>query len=259
MTATFNTEPGTGTALVIDQVAKTFGETVALEPLSFRVEAGEFVVVIGPSGCGKSTLLHIIAGLLPPTGGQVWLENAREARFGVVFQEPGLFPWRTLLDNVAFGLEEAGVAKAERVQKVKAILELVGLSGFEKSYPHQLSGGMKQRAAIARAMVINPPVLLMDEPFSALDAQTRRLLQLELARIHQESGKTTLFITHALDEAVLLADRIVVLSARPGRIQGIVEVDLPRPRGEDTQLEPEYARLVEDLWLRIKTQVEETA
>ena len=247
------------TALVVEGIEKSFGDTVALAPLNFRVEAGEFVTVVGPSGCGKSTLLHIVAGLLPPTRGEVWLENSQEARFGVVFQEHGLFPWRTLIDNVCFGLEEAGIGKRERYQRAREVLDLVGLQGFERNYPSQLSGGMKQRAAIARALLINPPVLLMDEPFSALDAQTRRLLQLELARLHSATGKTTLFITHALEEAVLLADRIVVLSARPGRIETIIPVNLARPRGEHSQLEPEFAQCVEAVWQRIKRQVQETA
>ncbi|WJH35811.1 ABC transporter ATP-binding protein [Paenibacillus sp. CC-CFT747] len=211
--------------------------TVTLQDIHLTIEPGEFVCLLGPSGCGKSTLLELLAGLQAPTGGEVLLDGTRlqgpSRKLGVVFQDPSLFPWRTIEQNVGLGLELAGVGKAERKERVQAFLEMVGLQGFGGKYPHQLSGGMKQRAGIARALVGSPEILLMDEPFGAVDHLTRLQLQSDLLRIWQEAKKTVVFVTHDVSEAVFLADRIVLLSPRPGRIQRIFPITLPRPRRLD--------------------------
>ena len=206
----------------------------ALSNVSLNVAAGEIVSVLGPSGCGKTTLLRIMAGLERPTSGEVTLDGVPIERpgpqRGMVFQEYSLFPWRTILDNVAFGLELKGVSKEERYEKARRYITAVGLAGFENSYPHELSGGMKQRVAIVRALVNNPKALFMDEPFGALDAQTRNVMQAELLRIWQEQQKTVVFVTHSVDEAIYLADRVVIMSARPGQISEIIKIEIPRPR-----------------------------
>jgi len=209
-------------------------EMEALHNINLSIEENEFVCFIGPSGCGKTTLLRIIAGLEEPSSGTVTLAGdpikGPGPERGMVFQEYSLFPWRTVLDNVAFGLELKGVPVAERQAKGRQYLKMVGLERFEARYPHELSGGMKQRVAIARALVNDPLALLMDEPFGALDAQTRNIMQSELLRIWEEKRKTVVFVTHSVDEAIYLADRIVIMSARPGRIKDIIEISLPRPR-----------------------------
>lgn len=209
-------------------------EVETLRDVSLAIEEGEFVCFIGPSGCGKTTLLRIIAGLETPTDGAVFLEGGPiegpGPERGMVFQEYSLFPWRNVLDNITFGPELKGVPKAARVERARTYLKMVGLDRFEKSYPHELSGGMKQRVAIARALVNDPLALLMDEPFGALDAQTRNIMQSELLRIWEEEKKTVIFVTHSVDEAIYLADRIVIMSARPGRIKDIIDIDLSRPR-----------------------------
>lgn len=209
-------------------------EMEALHNINLSIEENEFVCFIGPSGCGKTTLLRIIAGLEEPSSGTVTLAGdpikGPGPERGMVFQEYSLFPWRTVLDNVAFGLELKGVPVAERQAKGRQYLKMVGLERFEARYPHELSGGMKQRVAIARALVNDPRALLMDEPFGALDAQTRNIMQSELLRIWEEKRKTVVFVTHSVDEAIYLADRIVIMSARPGRIKDIIEISLPRPR-----------------------------
>lgn len=209
-------------------------EMEALHNVNLSIEENEFVCFIGPSGCGKTTLLRIIAGLEEPSSGTVTLAGdpikGPGPERGMVFQEYSLFPWRTVLDNVAFGLELKGVPVAERQAKGRQYLKMVGLERFEARYPHELSGGMKQRVAIARALVNDPLALLMDEPFGALDAQTRNIMQSELLRIWEEKRKTVVFVTHSVDEAIYLADRIVIMSARPGRIKDIIEISLPRPR-----------------------------
>lgn len=206
----------------------------ALHNINLSIEENEFVCFIGPSGCGKTTLLRIIAGLEEPSSGTVTLAGdpikGPGPERGMVFQEYSLFPWRTVLDNVAFGLELKGVPAAERQARGRQYLKMVGLERFEARYPHELSGGMKQRVAIARALVNDPRALLMDEPFGALDAQTRNIMQSELLRIWEEKRKTVVFVTHSVDEAIYLADRIVIMSARPGRIKDIIEISLPRPR-----------------------------
>ena len=226
--------------VVIDQVGKQYAgpdgsPVIALENVCLSIEQEEFVVLVGPSGCGKSTLLNMVGGLLAPTTGRIVVEGLTENRdpsVGMVFQEVGLFPWRTVESNIGFGLEESALSAAERQERIRRHIELVGLSGFEKSYPHQLSGGMRQRAGIARTLVTQPDLLLMDEPFSALDAQTRTLMQEELLRIWEMHRLSTLYVTHNIQEAVYLADRIVVLSRRPGRVTSILQIELPR-RGRD--------------------------
>lgn len=224
--------------LEIKGLSKTFsvkGKTFeALYDVNFSVGDKEFMCLLGPSGCGKTTLLRIMAGLERPTSGAVLLDGepieGPAPQRGMVFQEYSLFPWRTILDNVAFGLELQGVSKDERYDKARKYLKVVGLEEFENSYPHELSGGMKQRVAIVRALVNNPKALFMDEPFGALDAQTRNVMQAELLRIWQEQQKTVVFVTHSVDEAIYLADRVVIMSARPGQINEILEIEIPRPR-----------------------------
>ena len=210
----------------------TRDRVVALDGIDLDVAEGEFLSVVGPSGCGKSTLLSIVAGLVTPTGGQVLLDDRPVSGpgpdRGVVFQEFAILPWRTVERNIAHGLEIQGVDKAERVETVRRFVELVGLVGFEKKFPHELSGGMKQRVAVARTLAANPEVMLMDEPFAAVDAQTRITLGEELNAIAQETKKTILFVTHNVEEAVFLGDRCCVLSRHPGRIKAMVPVPIPR-------------------------------
>ncbi|MGG5807833.1 ABC transporter ATP-binding protein [Falsiroseomonas sp. CW058] len=215
------------------------GGTVALEDIDLTVREGEFVSIVGPSGCGKSSFLNLVAGFLQPSRGTLLLDGAPirapGADRGVVFQEHALFPWMTVERNIGYGPRTNGLPRAEIDRRVSELLELIGLTRFAKSWPKQLSGGMKQRVAIARALANRPKMLLMDEPFAALDAQTRRFLQDELLRIWARTGTTVLFITHSIDEAVLLSDRIAVMTARPGRIKETIEVSLPRPRDENTE------------------------
>ncbi len=232
----------TGTAGVprvsVRDVSKTYdtgGDTLqALDGVSFDADTGEFVCLVGPSGCGKTTLFRIIGGLESPTSGEVLLSGDPVTEptpsLGIVFQEYHLFPWRTVRENVAFGLEQMEVPPEERTARVEEMLELVGLSGFGDTYPSGLSGGMKQRVGIARALAVDPDLLLMDEPFGSVDAQTRSMLHDELLEVWEETGKTVLFVTHDVEEAVTLADRVVVMSPRPGRVREVVDVDLPRPR-----------------------------
>ena len=220
-------------------------EVVALSDINLYVADKEFVCFIGPSGCGKTTLLRITAGLEKPDSGTLTVNNepitGPGPNRGMVFQEYSLFPWRTVLKNITFSLELKKIPKSEREKIARDFLEVVGLSKFADSYPHELSGGMKQRVAIARALVNDPDVLLMDEPFGAVDAQTRNRLQHELLNIWEKKKKTVLFITHSVDEAVFLADKVVVFTARPGRIKEVISVDLPRPR-ERTSFEANAVR-----------------
>ncbi len=231
-------------------------EMEALHDINLSIRENEFVCFIGPSGCGKTTLLRIIAGLEEPTSGSVSLAGDQikgpGPERGMVFQEYSLFPWRTVLDNIAFGLELKGVAVAERHARARQHLKMVGLERFESRYPHELSGGMKQRVAIARALVNDPRALLMDEPFGALDAQTRNVMQSELLRIWEEEKKTVVFVTHSVDEAIYLADRIVIMSARPGRIKDIIEIDLPRPRNRTS---PEVNRIRDRILCDLKSEI----
>lgn len=218
-------------------------EVLALTDINLGIEEGEFICLLGPSGCGKSTLLRIIAGLLPETGGGITINGKRVVGPGperaMVFQDYALFPWMTVEENVEFGLEARGIPVEERRSVSSNLLKVVGLSDFAKRYPHHLSGGMKQRVSIARALAVEPDLLLMDEPFGALDAQTRSVLQDELLRIWRQYRKTVIFVTHSIDEAIYLADRVVVMTARPGRIKEIVVIDQDRPRDLGT---PELGR-----------------
>ena len=225
---------------------------LALDHINLQVRAGEFVCIVGPSGCGKSTLLHLIAGLHQPTSGQVLVDGQPVQGPGtdriMIFQEHGLFPWLTVGQNVEFGMKMTGISKAERAVKTRDYLRLVHLAKFEKSYIHQLSGGMRQRVAIARALATEPDVLLMDEPFAALDAQTRDLLHDELERIWSDTGRTIIFVTHNVREAVRLGDRVVLLTFRPGRVKSEFPVDLPRPRHlEDPELARAAGRILDGL------------
>ncbi|MHC1576351.1 MAG: ABC transporter ATP-binding protein [Methanosarcinaceae archaeon] len=225
--------------LLLEGISRVFEKdggqsTQALDNVNLDIKAKEFVCFIGPSGCGKTTLLRAIAGLDAPDSGKITLDNEHitvpDPRRGMVFQEYSLFPWRTVMHNITFGLEMQGMGKKEVIEIADKYLKLVGLEQFKNSYPYELSGGMRQRVAIARALANEPKVLLMDEPFGALDAQTRNILQQELLQIWEKKGVTILFVTHSVDEAVYLADRIVVMSARPGKIKAVIDVDLPRPR-----------------------------
>lgn len=223
------------------------GDLDALANVSFEVARGEFVCLIGPSGCGKSTLLRIVAGLLEPSAGELVLDGqplrAPGRRVGLVFQQPTLLPWRTVQQNIALPLELAGRPPEEIRQQTQALVHLVGLTGFEDEYPQHLSGGMAQRAAIARALAQNPEMLLLDEPFGSLDALTRERMAAELLRIWEETRSTVLMVTHSVEEAALLADRVVVLSPRPGRVVEIVSVTLPRPRSAALLADPRLQRL----------------
>ena len=236
--------------------------TRALADIDIEITPGRFVVIVGPSGCGKSSRLMMMTGLVNPTsgtilcGGQAMTEPDPD-RVGVVFQEASLYPWLTAQDNVEFPLSLRGVAKAERAARAREKLALVGLEGFEDRYPHELSGGMKQRVSIARGLVQNPPILMLDEPFAALDEQTRISMGDELLRIWEETGKTVIFVTHSLTEAAYLADEIFVMSARPGRIIDRIEVDLPRPRTYAMMATPRFAELRERIWNQIKMQASE--
>lgn len=242
--------------LHIDNVYKEYkgehGATVALNGVNLDIMENEFVCVVGPSGCGKSTLLNIIAGLHEATSGTCYLDGKPitdvGVERGVVFQQYALFPWQTVLKNVMFGPQMKRLPKAECEAIARKYIKLVGLEGFENSYPKELSGGMKQRVAIARAYANNPEVLLMDEPFGALDAQTRAQLQTELLKTWEEEQKTCFFITHDVDEAILLAQRVVIMSARPGRIKRIVNVDIPYPRDQATKNDPRFLELKTEVW-----------
>jgi NitT/TauT family transport system ATP-binding protein len=234
------TDADSAVALSCQGVSHSFssrnGPVEALGEISFTAKPHEFVCILGPSGCGKTTLLKIIAGLLRPTAGRVVFEENRQRgspQSGLVFQEHGVFPWLNVLDNVAFGLEMRGVARPERRARAHAFVERVGLAAFENHYPHELSVGMQQRVGIARAFVSNIPILLMDEPFGSLDAQTKRGLQEELLRIWSQDRKLVLFVTHDIEEAALLGDRVLVMTGRPGRISEELTIQLERPRDPD--------------------------
>ena len=239
-------------------VDKVFGggdqpATTALEEIDLAIRSGEFVSLIGPSGCGKSTLLRIIGDLISPSGGTVVVngkpaDRARRDRdYGMVFQAPVLFEWRTVEDNVKLPLEIQGAGSAKRTARAKEMLELVELGDFLGHYPYQLSGGMQQRVAIARALAFEPAILLMDEPFGALDEMTRERMNSEVLRIWERTGTTVIFVTHSIPEAVFLSSRVVVMSARPGRITKVIDVDLPRPRNEDTRETRRYFELVTEV------------
>jgi NitT/TauT family transport system ATP-binding protein len=239
-------------ALAVEALCKRFADLAALENVSFSVQTGEFVALIGPSGCGKSTLFNIIGGLIGDYSGQVRVDGEAIAgahrAIGMVFQEESTFPWRTTLDNIAFPLEIAGVKKGKREARARELVRLVGLEGFEARYPAELSGGMRQRTALARTLASEPKILLMDEPFAALDEQTRLLLGDKLLKIQQELRQTTLLITHNIAEAVQLADRVVVMTFRPGRVKRIFEIDLPRPRDSAIVGSAAFGQYVAQIW-----------
>jgi NitT/TauT family transport system ATP-binding protein len=242
--------------LVVDDLCMRFGTSdggiTALDHISFKVRPGEFLAVIGPSGCGKSTLFNILGGLLSGYQGVVSVAGQSvagpHASIGMVFQEESTFPWRNVVDNVAFPLEISGMPKAERIEKARHFISMVGLHGFEKRYPSELSGGMRQRVAMARTLASEPKILLMDEPFAALDEQTRLLLGDKVLQIQQELKQTTLLITHNITEAVQLADRILVMTYRPGRTKRIVDIELPRPRTSEIVSSEAFGRYVAQIW-----------
>ena len=240
----------------IDNVVRKFntrkGEMIALNGVNLDIKENEFICVVGPSGCGKSTLLNIIAGLLEPSSGHVYVDDkvveGPGPERGVVFQQYALFPWLTVLKNVEFGLNLKGIKGEKAKEEAMKYLKMVDLEQFASSYPKELSGGMKQRVAIARAYAVNPGVLLMDEPFGALDAQTRTQLQSELLNTWEKEKKTCFFITHDVDEAIILAQKVIIMSARPGRIKEIVDINIPYPRTQETKMTDEFLQLKNYIW-----------
>lgn len=249
--------------IVVRDLTKVFegrkGSTRALAGVNLNIRDGEFICILGPSGCGKTTMLRIMAGLETPTTGGVDMRCAGDSNRplnSMVFQEHSLFPWLTVIDNVAFGLEMRGIPKKERYERAMAFLETVGLTIFHNHYPHQLSGGMKQRVSLARAFVNDPEVLLMDEPFASLDAQNKILLQDELLKIWEEYKKTVVYITHSIDEALLLGDRIVIMTAAPGRLKEIMEVDFGRPRDVfEIKAKPQFGEMSLHIWRILESEV----
>ncbi len=245
--------------IVIDNVGKKFNTSkneavTALENINFSIHEKEFVVLVGPSGCGKSTLLNIVGGLLSPSSGSVYFEGIMETEpnLAIVFQEIALFPWRTVYQNVIYGLEEKKVSKQELKEKADLYIDMVGLTEFKDAYPKQLSGGMKQRVGIGRALAVEPDLLLMDEPFSALDAQTRTLMQEELLAIWNRTQLSTLYVTHNIEEAVYLADRVIVLSRHPGRIKKIIDIKLPKMGRDEEQHREKFERYADEIWQLIR-------
>jgi len=245
--------PAGGTAHIrIQGLAKRFGALEVFRDIDLDIGEREIVALVGPSGCGKTTLLRCVDGLVAADAGEVWVDGERVvepiAGMAMVFQQFGLFPWKTVYDNVAYGLRMAGSGKDEIARRVPAFINLVGLAGFESVYPYQMSGGMQQRCGLARALAIEPRVLLMDEPFAAVDAQTREILQFELLRIWQQRPTTMMFVTHSIEEAVLMGDRVIVLRGRPSAIHEAIAIDLPRPRTRSTLRLPRFAELREQIW-----------
>jgi NitT/TauT family transport system ATP-binding protein len=242
--------------LRISRVSKHFdtakGRVTAVEDVSLDIGQGEFISIIGPSGCGKSTLMNMVGGLLTEYDGDILLDGARvrgcQPEIGMVFQEESTFPWRTAIENVAFPLEAAGLPRDKRIARARDLLDLVGLSGFENHYPAELSGGMRQRIAIARTLAFEPRILLMDEPFAALDEQTRLLLGDKVVHIQQQLKQTTLLITHNISEAVHLSDRVLIMTFRPGRIKRVIDIDLPRPRSSEMIGSEKFAGYVAEIW-----------
>jgi len=241
-----------GARIRVRGLGKRYGALEVFRDVNMDVGDREIVAIVGPSGCGKTTLLRCIDGLIPPTSGQVDILGAPVTAplpgVAMVFQQFGLFPWKTVFNNVAYGLKLAGASKAEIQERVPRFIRLVGLAGFEKAYPYQLSGGMQQRCGLARALAIEPSVLLMDEPFAAVDAQTREILQFELLRIWQMRPTSMVFVTHSIEEAVLMGHRVVVLKGRPAGVFETIEVDLPHPRNRETLTHPRFAELREHVW-----------
>jgi len=248
--------------LTVSALSKRFGDLEALRDIVLDIGAGEFVAIVGPSGCGKTTFLRIVAGLEPASAGEVRIDGRTVAGpgsdRGFVFQQDSLLPWRTVFANAMIGPEIGGNEGEREKRRTLDLLKLVGLAGFEGYFPRQLSGGMRQRVNLARALAIDPQILLMDEPFSALDAQSREIMQTELLRIWEQGRKTVLFVTHQIDEAVFLADRVFVFARRPGRLQERVEIDLPRPRTLALKRTPEFVSYVDHIWKLIENDVRDS-
>lgn len=241
---------------------RTGGRLLALENVNLTIEEGEFVTIVGPSGCGKTTFINIVDGLLKPTAGKVLLDGKEVTGPGndraMVFQDPCLLPWRTVFKNVIYGLECRGpVGEAEK-QRAHSFIKLVGLDGFEGHFPHELSGGMQQRCNLARALAVDPEILIMDEPFASLDAQTREIMQVELLRIWREAKKTVLFITHQINEAIFLADRVIIFCARPGKVKDILRVEIPRPRPLAAKRDKKFLEYEDYVWNQIEEEVRKT-
>ncbi|HEY7554124.1 MAG TPA: ABC transporter ATP-binding protein [Candidatus Binatia bacterium] len=241
---------------------RTGGRLLALDNINLQVDDGEFVTIVGPSGCGKTTFINLCDGLLKPTAGRIDIDGipvtGPGTDRGMVFQDSCLMPWRTVFKNVIFGLECQGLDNGEGASRAKEFIKLVGLAGFEEHFPHELSGGMQQRCNLARALTVDPKILIMDEPFAALDAQTREIMQAELLRIWKESRKTVLFITHQINEALYLADRVIVFAARPGRVKASIKIDIPRPRELSVKRDPAFLKYEDQVWNLIEEEVKKT-
>lgn len=241
---------------------RTGGRLLALDNVNLSIEEGEFVTIVGPSGCGKTTFINIADGLLKPTGGKIVLDGKEVSGPGtdraMVFQDPCLMPWRTVFKNVIYGLECRGLDGAAEKERALKFIKLVGLSGFEDHFPHELSGGMQQRCNLARALTVDPEILIMDEPFAALDAQTREIMQLELLRIWREAKKTVLFITHQINEAIYLGDRVIIFCARPGKVKDALKIEIPRPRPLSVKREKKFLEYEDHLWNQIEEEVKKT-
>ena len=241
---------------------RTGGRLLALDNIDLHVDDGEFVSIVGPSGCGKTTFINLCDGLLKPTAGRIDIDGKQitgpGTDRGMVFQDSCLMPWRTVIKNVIFGLECQGLDNAEGQERARKFIKLVGLQGFEDHYPHELSGGMQQRCNLARALTVDPKILIMDEPFAALDAQTREIMQKELLRIWSEARKTVLFITHQINEAIYLADRVIIFGARPGKVKQTIKIDLPRPRDLSLKRDPRFLELENQVWEQIEEEVKKT-
>lgn len=247
------------TMISLRDVSKTYGVVTVLDKVNFEVKRGEFLVLLGASGCGKSTLINLIAGFISPNTGRITVNSKPvtgiTSACGMVFQQYALFPWRTVQENVEFGLKMRGMPKSERAPIAHKYIEMVGLKHAADKYPHALSGGMKQRVSIARVLANDPDVMLFDEPFAALDAMTRQVLQDQLLNIYEQSGKTIVFITHSIDEALTLSTRIAIMGGRPGRIVQDIHNDLPHPRSADVQLSPRFMELKRAIWERVQEEV----
>jgi NitT/TauT family transport system ATP-binding protein len=252
---------GSPARIRVRNLAKNYGTLEVFRGVDFELGEREIITIVGPSGCGKTTLLRCIDGLIPVDAGEIWAGGERVtepiAGMAMVFQHFGLFPWKTVHENVGYGLKMAGVPADEIAERVPRFIKLVGLAGFENAYPWQMSGGMQQRCGLARALAVEPSVLLMDEPFAAVDAQTREILQFELLRIWETRPTSMIFVTHSIEEAVLMGDRVFVLKGRPSNIQKIVEVDLPRPRTRDTLRQARFAELRELVWSTLMAEARE--
>src|SRR5215216_4118415 len=244
----------------VKAAAKRFGALEVFRGIDLDVGDCEILAIVGPSGCGKTTLLRCIDGLIPVDDGEIWVNEARVTQpipgMAMVFQHFGLFPWKTVYANIAYGLKLAGASGAEIAERVPHFIALVGLKGFENAYPYQISGGMQQRCGLARALAVEPSVLLMDEPFAAVDAQTREILQFELLRIWEERPTAMIFVTHSIEEAVLLGHRVIVLKGRPSSVHETIGIDLPRPRTRDTLRQPRFAELREHVWSTLMSEAQ---